>query len=831
MKCALATGLVVVAALAGVEDAKAQSTWTGAGATTNWSDAANWSPAGAPASASTTQVIFGAGGTASSMVDAPWTIGEIYLDGVARTLSGSPLTFDSSGTPLFTMMTAGHSIANALLFNQTTGFVIPGGGLALPGGTGGSGGLTLLSGGPLTLSGPTVHSGLTYVGPVLTLNIGDGVAGPGIFFGLLVDGTVRFNAPGGVSLQAPVTGLGQVVVQGGTVAGFGGPLTHQGTTTIQAGGTLGATVNSAGRMTIQAGGTFDTGDSSVGSLDGAGHLNLNGGTFTTGGDGTSTTFDGQLAGPGTFEKAGAGTMTLAITGIHSGTTVVNGGTLRVGDAITGPGVIGDIVTNATMELAPPGGMTTNGTVTGTGGMVVVANTVAALFGPWSHAGPTEIRSSATLLGSLTGTSVLTIQPGGTLQTGLVNAGALTGGGFLQMNGPGPVATVGSDNTSTSFSGGGAAFGGNGNFTKVGTGTLVLGLGGGVHTGTTTVDGGTLRIGDGVFAPGLVFDLVTNAALEFQVPGAIQTRGSLTGTGTLTVLSGLVAQFGTPYTHAGQTTIRNGGRIGASIFNNARLQIDAGGILDTGGTTVGSLAGAGTANVNSGTLAVGGDNTSTVFSGTLASGGAFVKQGTGTLTLTGASSIAGGTTVDGGRLDVNGTLPGPVVVNAATLGGTGTIAGPVTVNAGGTIAPGLSPGQTNTGDIAIAGVLLQEIEGTTLGTQYDNLNVTGTVAITGNLVLAGAYAPAVGDVFQIITNDGADAVTGTFVGLAEGATVAFNGASLRISYVGGTGNDVTLTAIAAAVATPPVVVPALSPAGLAILAVLVLALAASRRRMR
>jgi len=49
------------------------------------------------------------------------------------------------------------------------------------------------------------------------------------------------------------------------------------------------------------------------------------------------------------------------------------------------------------------------------------------------------------------------------------------------------------------------------------------------------------------------------------------------------------------------------------------------------------------------------------------------------------------------------------------------------------------------------------------------------------------------VFTIVSNDGADAVTGTFAGRPEGATVVFNGVNLRLSYAGGTGNDITLSA--------------------------------------
>ncbi|MEZ5433026.1 MAG: hypothetical protein R3F31_18085 [Verrucomicrobiales bacterium] len=51
---------------------------------------------------------------------------------------------------------------------------------------------------------------------------------------------------------------------------------------------------------------------------------------------------------------------------------------------------------------------------------------------------------------------------------------------------------------------------------------------------------------------------------------------------------------------------------------------------------------------------------------------------------------------------------------------------------------------------------------------------------------------VGSTIVLIANDGTDAVTGTFTGLLEGATVVDDdGGADVISYVGGTGNDVVL----------------------------------------
>jgi hypothetical protein len=87
-----------------------------------------------------------------------------------------------------------------------------------------------------------------------------------------------------------------------------------------------------------------------------------------------------------------------------------------------------------------------------------------------------------------------------------------------------------------------------------------------------------------------------------------------------------------------------------------------------------------------------------------------------------------------------------------------------------------------------------VNGTAAGAGYDQ------VAITGGLNLAGAaltvhpgVAIGLGTQLEIVSNDGSDAVSGTFNGLAEGATVtATDGQTFTISYQGGDGNDVVLT---------------------------------------
>ena len=61
-------------------------------------------------------------------------------------------------------------------------------------------------------------------------------------------------------------------------------------------------------------------------------------------------------------------------------------------------------------------------------------------------------------------------------------------------------------------------------------------------------------------------------------------------------------------------------------------------------------------------------------------------------------------------------------------------------------------------------------------------------------MLNSFTPTLGTTFTIINNEGGSAVSGTFAGLAEGAVFAAGGQLYKISYVGGDGNDVTLTSV-------------------------------------
>lgn len=184
----------------------------------------------------------------------------------------------------------------------------------------------------------------------------------------------------------------------------------------------------------------------------------------------------------------------------------------------------------------------------------------------------------------------------------------------------------------------------------------------------------------------------------------------------------------------------------------------------------------------------------------------LKTGTGTLILTNAlNDYRGATLVHEGALLVNGTIGNSFLANVrnnATLGGNGTV-GRVKVESGGTLAPGNALGNTSkltTGDMILSAAganLAIELGGTTIGGDglngYDQIVALGEVVLNGGTLvgtLLGGFAADPGTLFFIVSNDGTDAVQGTF---AQGSQVTIGGESFNISYTGNfTGDPLTST---------------------------------------
>ena len=122
---------------------------------------------------------------------------------------------------------------------------------------------------------------------------------------------------------------------------------------------------------------------------------------------------------------------------------------------------------------------------------------------------------------------------------------------------------------------------------------------------------------------------------------------------------------------------------------------------------------------------------------------------------------------GGQLINNGTVTGKLTLNNGGIAkGIGSF-DVVTVNDGGAFEPGTSPGATTVAtlsfaDTAAAGVpsLSIEIAGTSQGTGYDQLRVTGALTLAGtlNVLLTGGFSPVAGNTFEILDFG---TLTGTF----------------------------------------------------------------------
>ena len=140
-------------------------------------------------------------------------------------------------------------------------------------------------------------------------------------------------------------------------------------------------------------------------------------------------------------------------------------------------------------------------------------------------------------------------------------------------------------------------------------------------------------------------------------------------------------------------------------------------------------------------------------------------------------------------------------------------GSVTVNAGTTVStPFTGTDVSGTGLTFGSGKTLET--GIRSNTDLDTLKVAGTVDLTGvALQTTSTYVPKPGDSLLLVDNDGTDAITGTFNGLANGIKTVFNGVNVYPVYDGGDGNDLELYAPGDPTFTPTGVPAVLDKTGL------------------
>ena len=322
----------------------------------------------------------------------------------------------------------------------------------------------------------------------------------------------------------------------------------------------------------------------------------------------------------------------------------------------------------------------------------------------------------------------------------------------------------------------------------GGGQLAIGAGNSGNPATLSVDGGSvlinanncaLNIASGV--PGVAGTLTLNSGAVSMAAGAtvalnVGTQAGDVGKlnlngGTLSIaqLRKDPGAFSTNNFNGGTLRAVNANFAGTFMTGLDRANVRNGGaVIDSGAFAI-------TIDQAFEHSDIGGDN---------ATDGGLTKIGNGVVSLGGASTYTGGTTVSNGTLLVNGSIAGSsvAVFNGATLGGAGTVSAPVTIGADGTLAPGTGIATlTLASSLALNGKLAVEVDNSALPSS-DLCNVTGALSAGAGTVTVtniGANPLNLGDSFTLfnkaVLNGGALTITPVpGPGLAWTNKLAFDG---------------------------------------------------------
>jgi fibronectin-binding autotransporter adhesin len=446
----------------------------------------------------------------------------------------------------------------------------------------GNGGLTLVGTGAVLLTGSNTYGGNTTINAG-SLQLGNASAVQGSTVALNVNNALLFGAGigtfsvGGLSSSNALSlldtaGIAVTLNVGGNGQNntFSGALTGSGAVVKTGAGLLslaGSNITYSGNTTVSAG-----------TLQFNNAINFSNGNLLTTTANTISVASGAMlsfntdAGVGTFFD-GAITQVLGAT-TGSGTIVTGGGTFqKTGAGILGSGQGPNLATNLTFAMAPGGLIDVEGGSLRNGGYAATTWT--------NNQASMNIAAGANLdlwdghdvfVDALTGSGVVTKQQGNAnvnLTVGVAN-GSGTFSGYIE-------------NPQTSIYPNNGIAGSTVSLVKTGSGIEVL-TGPNTYTGPTSINGGTLQIGNGgsgqtIATVGIGMSnntaLVFNHADAMTVPSVILGTGSVlkTGAGTLS-LQGAGAYTGPTRISQG-VVIANDQTLGASLVivaSNATLQV-------------------------------------------------------------------------------------------------------------------------------------------------------------------------------------------------------------------------------------------------------------------
>jgi T5SS/PEP-CTERM-associated repeat protein/autotransporter-associated beta strand protein len=591
------------------------------------------------------------------------------------------------------------------------------GGSVYVGYTAGSSGSIDVNAGNLSLASGSLNVGFGGIGSLLIRNMGivTQTGSASIGGGTGAAGTATVSGGGSMwstqSLYVGNGGTGTLTVQGGA-----GITTSQVGYVANAGGTGTVNLSSGGAWTAQNG--FIIGDSTSGGGTGIVHVNPGGGLTATGSSSVA------LYPGGTLDIAG-GAVTASVVAALGGRITWSSGSLTLNalnlDATT---------------FGTPLALGAAQTLTVNNGLSVPAGQALTLAG------------GSVTAGSLAGPGVYNLQSGSLTAT---NSNLVIGSA-----GPlGSTVTVGSGLSLTAA---------NMNMITVNSDGLLLFTGGNAKGNSGTFNSGEIQFASP--ASTLSGGTLANSG-RIDGTGRISAALNNNANGVITVDAGQRLVFsGSPNTNFLNGTISlTGGTVefAGSLTNNS------GGFISGHGTYRGGSANpSGTGLMNSGAVAFSG-GTSDIFGKVQnLSGGQIISGGGGVLTFH-DDVVHNGTEIR--------TVSGSRTVFFGAVSGAGPFTGTGPVEFDGDLRPGNSPASVSfAGDVVLGNSanLHAEIGGSTLGPQYDHLQVAGQVSFAGNLdaQLINGFQPVLGQRFDVVTFGARQGSFNTFSGLNLGNGLVF-----------------------------------------------------------
>ena len=585
-------------------------------------------------------------------------------------------------------------------------------------------GATAITAGTLALSGGDISSSSgVFVATGATFDVSDNVATQ--INALTGGGTVKLGSSAGLVIAnasgefsgvitSDLCGCGGAVAIGGGTQILSGVNTYTGITALAAGATL--VLTGSGSIANSTGVLFAPFGPGVATFD------------------ISQTTSGATV-LGLADVAGVGVVSL---GSKTLTVGANGGPFAgiIQDGGLGGGIGGGLAVEAPGPDSLDFGLQLAGINTYTGATTILAGGLLAIVGPGGIAA-----SSGVTLAGAGATFDISGDDEDRSQTikdlsGVADTKVALGGNSL---------TVGTAN-STTFAGviaDGGLYGGRGGaLIKQGSGTLTL-TGANTYTGGTTINEGMLRLGAGgslasggaLTVNGGTFDLAGNS----QTVGALSgTGGKITlGSGTLTTDSASNTTLASAISGSGKLV-----KTGSGALTLTGANTYSGGTTVSGGTLIGTTASL-QGDIENNAAVVFSQATIGTYAGKMTGSGSLTKSGDGTLILTGDNSYTGGTTIDGGILQLG---------NGGT---TGMIAGNVTVNGSESmLAFNRADDVTFAGEISGSGAVMLMGPG--------KVTLTGTNSYTGGTVVGGGVVK--------VADDAAFGAAGGKLSVAAGATV-------------------------------------------------------------